>query len=90
MSDFGQCGHFYSLQLALVSLRTLHLHYQISSLDAGSFDAAGMMLDGDTCSGTELAAMICRMFDESAADYLRVHSAARGCYLARVDRISIC
>ena len=53
-----------------------------------SFDSAGMMVDADTCNGSDLEAMIERLFADAAADYLHVHNAARGCYLARVNRAS--
>ena len=55
-------------------------------LSVRSFDAAGMMVDADTCAGIDLASLIERLFADLSADYLHVHNAARGCYLARVDR----
>ena len=58
----------------------------IRNLSVRSFDAAGMMVDADNCSGEDLEAMIHRLFSDAAADYIHVHTAARGCYLARVDR----
>jgi hypothetical protein len=64
------------------------LQLQIRNLSVRSFDAAGMMVDADTCSGEDLEAMICRLFADATADYIHVHTAARGCYLARVDRAS--
>ena len=60
----------------------------VRNLSVRSFDAAGMMVDADTCSGEELEAMIDRLFADAAADYMHVHTAARGCYLARVDRFN--
>ena len=60
----------------------------IRNLSVRSFDAAGMMVDADTCSGEDLEAMIQRFFADAAADYIHVHTAARGCYLARVDRFN--
>ena len=60
----------------------------IRQLSVRSFDAAGMMVEADTCSGEDLEAMIYRLFSDAAADYIHVHNAARGCYLARVDRFN--
>ena len=60
----------------------------IRNLSVRSFDAAGMMVDADTCSGEDLEAMISRFFANAAADYIHVHTAARGCYLAKVARFS--
>lgn len=55
-------------------------------LSVRSFDTEGMMVDADTCAGNDLESMIERLFAEDSADYVHVHNAARGCYLARIDR----
>ena len=60
----------------------------IRNLSVRSFDASGMMVDADNCSGGDLETMIQRLFSDAAADYIHVHTAARGCYLARVDRVA--
>lgn len=59
---------------------------RIRKLSVRAFDASGMMVDADTCHGTDLEALIRRLFGNASADYLHVHNAARGCYLARVNR----
>jgi hypothetical protein len=60
----------------------------IRNLSVRSFDSAGMMVDAKVCEGQELEAHIARMFSDSSTAYLHVHTAARGCYLARVDRFN--
>lgn len=60
---------------------------KIRMLSVRSFDDAGNMVDAELTAGTDLEAVIERMFADSAADYLHVHNAARGCYAARVDRV---
>lgn len=57
-------------------------------LSVRSFDAAGMMLDAEVCEGRVLDSAIERLLGDSAADYLHVHNAGRGCYLARIDGFS--
>ena len=61
-------------------------YLRMRQLSVRSFDTAGMMVDADTCAGAELEALIERLLDDRLADYLHVHNAARGCYLARVER----
>ena len=56
-------------------------------LSVRSFDTYGMMVDADTCAGKELESLIERLLGDQSADYLHVHNAARGCYLARIDRL---
>jgi hypothetical protein len=60
----------------------------IRQLSVRSFDSAGMMVDAEVCEGQELETHIGRMFSDSSTAYLHVHTAARGCYLARVDRFN--
>ncbi len=60
---------------------------KIRQLSVRSFDSFGMMVDADTCDGKDLELLIERLFADTSADYLHVHNAARGCYLARVNRI---
>jgi len=55
-------------------------------LSVRSFDTSGMMVNADTCAGEELDSMIEQLLGDEAADYLHVHNAARGCYLACVRR----
>jgi len=56
-------------------------------LSVRSFDTSGNMVAAHTCSGAELEPLIERLLDDELADYLHVHNAARGCYLARIDRL---
>jgi len=60
---------------------------RIRKLSVRSFDAAGMMLDADICDGSDLEALIERLLGDASTEYLHVHNAARGCYLARIDRL---
>lgn len=56
-------------------------------LSVRSFDRDGMMVDADVTEGRDLEILAQRLFDKPEADYLHVHTARRGCYLARIDRI---
>jgi hypothetical protein len=55
-------------------------------LSVRAFDAAGMIIDADVIDGDCLESLIERMLANESADYLHVHNARLGCYLARVDR----
>ncbi len=57
-------------------------------LSVRSFDTSGMMVDAETCAGEKLESLIERLLGDESADYLHVHNAARGCYLACVKRRS--
>lgn len=57
-------------------------------LSVRAFDADGMMTEADCVEGTELEPLITRMLDEPATAYLHVHNAKRGCFAARVDRLT--
>lgn len=56
-------------------------------LSVRGFDQHGMLLDADVTQGTELEALIDRLFSNQAVAYLHVHNARPGCYAARVDRV---
>jgi len=60
---------------------------QNRQLSVRSFDTSGNMVDADTCTGKELESLIGRLLGDDSANYLHVHNAARGCYLARVNRL---
>jgi len=62
-------------------------YLQDRQVSVRSFDKSGMMVDADTCAGKELESLIERLLADESADYLHVHNAARGCYLARVNRL---
>lgn len=55
-------------------------------LSVRSFDSEGMMSDGIVCDGRKVDEVFARLLADSKVAYLHVHTAARGCYLARVDR----
>lgn len=59
---------------------------RIRPLSVRAFDAHGRMLDADLTPGTEVEALIARLFTEPRAAYLHAHYAKRGCYAARIDR----
>jgi hypothetical protein len=56
-------------------------------LSVRAFDAAQMMLDADVVDGREAAPLFERLLADAAVAFLHVHSARRGCYLARIERI---
>jgi Protein of unknown function (DUF1203) len=51
-----------------------------------AFDHDAMMIGWELAEGSELEAVITRLFGEPRAAYLHVHFAAPGCYAARIDR----
>lgn len=57
-------------------------------LSVRSFDRDDLMIDADVCEGRDLAATIERFFCEPRARYLHVHFAKRGCFAARIDRLT--
>ena len=56
-------------------------------LSVRSFDGAGMMIDADVVDGHQLEPVIDRMLSNESVDFLHLHNARRGCFLARVDRV---
>jgi len=55
-------------------------------LSVRAFDAAGMIIDADVIEGKHLESLIERMLANDSADYLHVHNARLGCYVALVER----
>lgn len=55
-------------------------------LSVRAFDASGMMLDAQVTEGSGAAQVFDRLLGLDGAAWLHVHSAARGCYLAKVVR----
>jgi Protein of unknown function (DUF1203) len=55
-------------------------------LSLRSFDADGMLVDADLAQGDNLVPTINRMLNNARADYLHVHNAKHGCFVARVNR----
>jgi hypothetical protein len=56
------------------------------TLSVRSFSDAGNMVSAEVCQGEDLQSIIERLFEDGAADYLHVHNASRGCYMAKVIR----
>ena len=59
---------------------------RIRLLSVRSFDANGMMVDADVVDGHNLETMIERMLSIESVDFLHIHNAKRGCFMARADR----
>ena len=57
-------------------------------LSVRAFDDSGMMLDADIVDGQQLEGLLQRMLANDAVEYLHLHNAQRGCYVARVDRVN--
>jgi hypothetical protein len=56
-------------------------------LSVRAYDAAGIMVDADVTEGTELEAVVERMFRRDDVAFLHAHNAKRGCYSCRIDRV---
>ncbi len=56
-------------------------------LSVRAFDDYGMMIDADVVDGRRLEALIERMFANDSANYLHIHNAKPGCYVALVERV---
>jgi len=56
-------------------------------LSVRAYDAAGIMIDAEVAEGTELEALIARMFRRDDVAFLHAHNAKRGCYSCRIDRV---
>lgn len=55
-------------------------------LSVRPFDSAVMMLDADVVEGGDLDARLRQWFADPAVDQVQIHTARRGCYLARAVR----
>jgi hypothetical protein len=58
------------------------------TLSLRAFAADDTMVDADLVEGADLPALIARFFADPAVAYLHAHYARRGCYAARIDRVS--
>ncbi|MDZ4814449.1 MAG: DUF1203 domain-containing protein [Pseudomonadota bacterium] len=56
-------------------------------LSVRAFDATHHMRDADVCEGNDAAELFRRLLDHPQVSYLHVHTARRGCYLARVEAV---
>jgi hypothetical protein len=52
-------------------------------LSVRAFDANEMMVDADVVDGLDLEPIIERMFSIELVDFLHIHNAKRGCFMAR-------
>lgn len=55
-------------------------------LSVRAFNTAGMIIDADVIDGENLESLVERMFASKSVDYLHVHNAKLGCYVALVER----
>jgi hypothetical protein len=60
---------------------------RIRLLSVRAYDAAGIMVDAEVAEGSELEALIERMFGRDDVAFLHAHNARRGCYSCRIDRV---
>jgi len=55
-------------------------------LSVRAFDSSGTMIDADVIDGENLESLIQRMLENSSAEFLHIHNAKPGCYVALVER----
>jgi hypothetical protein len=60
---------------------------RIRLLSLRAYADSGMMIDADVVAGTNIEAVIARMFADPQVSYIHVHHAKQGCYAARIDRV---
>jgi hypothetical protein len=60
---------------------------RIRLLSLRAYADSGMMIDADVVAGTDIEAVIARMFADPQVSYIHVHHAKQGCYAARIDRV---
>lgn len=56
-------------------------------LSVRGYDVAGMMIAAEVVEGSDLEAVIGRLFADEATRYLDIHNAGPGCYNCRVERV---
>ncbi len=61
---------------------------RIRPISLRAFDDRDLMVDADLVDGSQLEAVILRLFTNAKVAYLQAHLAKRGCYAARVERIA--
>lgn len=71
---------------AIVGQNQIPEMLRIRLLSVRAFDADEMMIDADVVDGHDLGPTIERLLSIESVDFLHVHNAKRGCFLARVDR----
>lgn len=55
-------------------------------LSVRAYDAAAMMLDADVIEGQELAARLAVSLKDPAVEFVQIHTARRGCFMAEARR----
>jgi hypothetical protein len=55
-------------------------------LSVRAFDSSGMMIDADVIDGESLESLIQGMLENNSAEFLHIHNAKPGCYVALVER----
>ena len=61
---------------------------RVRMISLRAFDGGGDMIDADLVQGTEIEALIERLFSaHPQVVYLHAHYAKRGCFAARIDRV---
>ncbi len=68
-------------------VNTIDAYLSTRLLSVRAFDATHQMRDADVCEGGNAAEMFRRLLDDPQVSYLHVHTARRGCYLARVEAV---
>jgi hypothetical protein len=59
---------------------------RIRLLSVRGYNGNGVMLDADVVDGQDLETIIERMLSVEAIEFLHIHNAKRGCFMARADR----
>ncbi len=57
------------------------------SLSVRAFDRDDMMVEADVVDGRDSSAFIEKMLTNEQVHYIHVHTAKRGCFLAKVERV---
>lgn len=71
---------------AIVAKNQVPETLRIRLLSIRAFDADGMMVDADVVDGHDLEPIIERMLSIGSVDFLHLHNAKQGCFIARADR----
>lgn len=71
---------------AIVGKNQIPEMLRIRLLSVRAFDADAMMIDADVVDGHDLEPTIKRMLAIESVDFLHIHNAKRGCFIARADR----
>lgn len=61
------------------------LHHRFLSLRG--YDSSGMMIETDTCHGSDVQSKLQTIFENSVVSYVHIHNAKPGCYNCVAERI---